>query len=360
MDDVEQFVEWLVVMGRSSYTVRSYRLGVEHFRRWLGSSSLDDVTKPMVGDYIGAFAAGLDRSNTPRAARTVNHRLATLAAFYGFLIERDSQSGGGRWAGCENPVPTGEPGPRHGMRGRDLPQRGTRLEFRRREPRILPKDLDPAVAERLAVAQACARDRAIVTLLLRTGQRIGDWSGVHGRHGVLGMRLCDVDRRRRTVTVLLKGARDEHRVPVTDDWWPLLEEYLAHERGKVATQALWVGRRQATGRPLTYAAFEAAFRAAAARIGVQATPHMLRHTVAQMLVDVAGAHVAQEILGHRSISTTVEEYTHVDERAMLEALVETARRQRRAHLDIAHAEERYVFAYSPQTIAALDSLQGQR
>lgn len=35
-----------------------------------------------------------------------------------------------------------------------------------------------------------------------------------------------------------------------------------------------------------------------------------------MLVDVAGPHVAQEILGHRSISTTVDEYAHVDERAM--------------------------------------------
>jgi len=360
VDDVEQFVEWLVVLGRSSYTVRSYGLGVKHFRRWLSPKSLDEVTRPLIGEYIGAFAAGLDRSNRPRAARTVNHRLAALAAFYGFLIQRDRQSGSGRWGELENPVPTGEAGPLHGMRGRDLPARGARLDFRRREPRVLPKDLDPAVAERIAVAQACTRDRAIVTLLLRTGQRIGDWSGEHGRHGVLGMRLCDVDRRRRTITVLLKGARDEHRVPVTDDWWPLLDEYLADERGKASTQALWVGRRQAAGRPLTYPALEAAFRTATARIGVHATPHMLRHTVAQMLVDVAGPHVAQEILGHRSIATTVDEYAHVDERAMLEALVETARRQRRAHLDVAHSGERYAFAYSPQTIAALDSLQGQQ
>lgn len=41
--------------------------------------------------------------------------------------------------------------------------------------------------------------RAIVTLLLR--QRIGDWSDEHGRHGVLGMRVADAERRRRTIVV---------------------------------------------------------------------------------------------------------------------------------------------------------------
>jgi integrase/recombinase XerD len=231
------------------------------------------------------------------------------------------------------------------------------LPFRRREPRLLPRDLEPAIAERVAVSQGSARDRAIVTLLLRTGQRIGDWSGEHGRHGVLGMRVADVDRRRRTITVLLKGARDEHRVPVTDDWWPLLDSYLTQERGAAPSQALWVGRRQAAGRPLRYSAFEASFRAAVSRIGVSATPHMLRHTVAQLLVDVAGAHVAQEVLGHRNISTTIEEYTHVNEAAMLDALVEVARRQQRAHLTAVTHSERYAFDYSPSTIAALDSLQ---
>jgi integrase/recombinase XerD len=355
VDDVEAFAEHLVVLGRSSYTVRSYRLGVEHFRRWLHPRSLDDVTRSVVGDYIGEFAAGAGRGVDRRAARTVNHRLAAIAAFFGYLIERDTRRGNGVWVGFENPVPIGAAGQAHGMPGRDLPRRG-RLEFRRREPRLLPRDLDPAVAERIAVEQGSARDRAIVTLLLRTGQRIGDWSDEHGRHGVLGMRGADVDRRRRTITVRLKGARDEHRVPVTDDWWPLLDEYLKTERGQADTPALWVGRRQAAGRPLRYAAFEASFRATAQRISVRATPHMLRHTVAQLLVDTAGVHVAQQVLGHRHVSTTVEEYAYVDEAAMLTALTEVARRQRRARLTVVDPPRRYAFAYSEDTIAALDDL----
>jgi integrase len=221
---------------------------------------------------------------------------------------------------------------------------------------LLPRDLDPTLAERLVLAQGSARDRAIVLLLLRTGQRIGDWSDEHGRHGVLGMRCADVDRRRRAITVRLKGARDEHRVPVTEDWWPVLDEYLLRERGQAATPALWVGRRQAAGRPLRYPAFAASFRLASQELGVRATPHMFRHTVAQMLVDAAGVHVAQQVLGHRHVSTTIGEYAHVDEQAMLNALVEVARRQRRAHLAVVKPSQRYAFAYSPETIAALEGL----
>jgi integrase len=358
VDDVEAFVEHLVVLGRSSYTVRSYRLGVGHFRRWLAPGSLDEVTRGVVGEYVAAFEAGRDGGRgvgDGRAARTVNHRLAALAAFYAYLIERDTQRGRGVWAGSENPVPTGAAGPAHGMPGRDLPRR-SRVELRRREPRLLARDLDPTLAERIALAQGSVRDRAIVLLLLRTGQRIGDWSEEHGRHGVLGMRCADVDRWRRAITVRLKGARDEHRVPVIEDWWPVLDEYLRDERGGADTPALWVGRRQGAGRPLRYPAFAASFRLATQRLGVRATPHMFRHTVAQMLIDAAGVHVAQQVLGHRHVSTTVEEYAHVDEQAMLNALVEVARRQRRAHLAVVAPARRYAFDYSAEIIAALDGL----
>ena len=105
------------------------------------------------------------------------------------------------------------------------------------------------------LAVACpARDRALLTLLWRTGQRIGDWSEEHGRHGVLGMRLGDLDRVSSTVVVCLKGARDEHRVPVSGDFWPLYATYVREERGLGAPEEpVWVALRRGQGRPLGYA-----------------------------------------------------------------------------------------------------------
>ena len=66
-------------------------------------------------------------------------------------------------------------------------------------PREIPKSLDPVLAEKL-IGAAIYRDKAILTLLLRTAQRIGDWNNVAGRHGVFGMALADVDETRKTVS----------------------------------------------------------------------------------------------------------------------------------------------------------------
>jgi integrase len=64
----------------------------------------------------------------------------------------------------------------HRLTSRDHPVRERRREFRRRTPRRLPARLDPLLIERLIAAALSWRDKAILTLLCSTGQRIGDWS----------------------------------------------------------------------------------------------------------------------------------------------------------------------------------------
>lgn len=155
-------------------------------------------------------------------------------------------------------------------------------------------------------------------------------------------------------------------MPVSEDFWPLFSSYVAEERGLGAPQEpAWVGLRKGRGRPLGYAAFESSLRYVSAKAGVRVTAHMFRHALAQALVDTAGVHVAQEVLGHAHISTTAGTYAHVDERAMVDALA-------RAHdlFDLAAAEDRrpgpqappaaggagYVFDYDAATLAELDAV----
>ena len=173
---------------------------------------------------------------------------------------------------------------------------------------------------RLIDAAGSWRDRALLLLLSRTGARIGDWSAEHGRHGVLGMTLADFDQRTSTITVRLKGARDEHRVPVTEQFWVAFDRYLAEERGDPPTDAAWVGRRRGRGRPLSYAAFEAGLRQLAGKVGVNVSAHMFRHTVATGLTEHAGVAVAQSVLGHRHVATTIDSYAHVDRVALVDAI----------------------------------------
>ncbi|MGH9251070.1 MAG: tyrosine-type recombinase/integrase, partial [Acidimicrobiales bacterium] len=294
-----------------------------------------------------------------RAPRTINHRLSVLASFFAFLIERDTDRGG-MWAGRVNPVPHRASELVHGMPGGgDPPPRGRRAELRRREPRELPSTLDPAVVQRLIDGAISWRDRAILIVLARTGQRIGDWSDEHGRHGVLGMRLTDVNRRTSTLVVRLKGARDEHRVPVTEDFWMAFDRYLARERGDPPTDAAWVGLRRGRGKPLTYTAYEAGLRYLRRRVGVEVTAHMFRHTVATEVVATSGVAVAQQLLGHRHVETTLDTYAHVDARALVDALA-GLERQARAESTHAGSAGKYVFHYDSRTVAELEAVATPR
>lgn len=380
LPEVDSFLLHLSRSGRSPYTLRSYALGLAHFCGWLRGRGqpLEHVTKRTIGEYVNDFGRGpkegsceLDagRSGTvnpltrkpyprlERQPRTVNHRLSVLSSFFEYRRRAALDRG---LSPPPNPVP-GYESPMegsHGMPGRDIPRRGRRAEFRRREAKELPEGIAPELARKIIVAASSRRDKAILTLLWRTGQRIGDWSGTYGRHGVLGMSLHDLDERSGTVIVRLKGARDEHRVPVTEDFWPLWRDYLLHERGDAPKEAAWVGLRRGRGNPLSYAAFEASLRYAGGKVGANVNAHMFRHALARAIVDRAGLKVAQEVLGHGRISSTADRYVRVDERAMAEAV---AAAERLFDLPVSQpsgsvADPGYVFVYDDVTLDELAKL----
>ena len=380
--EANEFLEYLAGRGRATYTLRSYALGLADFVGWLHARGIaaDDVDLQAVAAYVTAYRQGpkggattvdaeragrlhpVTRKPYPareRQPRTVNHRLSVLSSWFAFLIERDTAAGSGAWRGRLNPVPSSAAVGAHGSPGRDAPRRGRRGELRQRSPRRLPRAVDPDLAQRLIGETRSWRDKALLTLLWRSGQRIGDWHEVHGCHGLLGLRLYDVDERAGTVLVRLKGARDEHRVPVTDDFWPLWRRYLVEERCWAETPAAWVGFRRARGKPLTYAAFESVLRSLGHRLDVNVNAHMFRHALAEAVVATSGLKVAQEILGHRHIGTTAETYVHVDQQAMIEAV---GRAKTWCELSTVPSSEvptgGFVFDYDPATLAELDAIAG--
>jgi site-specific recombinase XerD len=367
----DQFLSELSQRDCSVYTQRAYAIGLAHFFNWLQLTGRDPdhVTRQIVGSYIVEFARGgrqgavtSSRTDKARQPRTINHRISLLSSYFDYCIRCDTEDRGGPWNGRVNPA-SGNPladDPRHGMIGRDLPQhRPHRDGFRRRVPRVVPQRLDPSEIQRLIDTASSWRDKALLTLLSRTGQRIGDWSTLAGRHGILGMTLDDVDRKRRTITVRLKGARDEHRVPVTDDFWPLLDKYLGAERGtSKEIKALWTAARKGRGKPLCYAAFESSLRYIARKAGVAVHPHLFRHTLAQGVLDTTGnIKVAQEILGHAHLSTTADLYMRVDQHRMVSALAAAktdADRTAAQRTQPSGIAAQYAFDYDDQTIEELE------
>jgi site-specific recombinase XerD len=359
------------------YTQRAYAIGLAHFFSWLGENNVEIAyaTRQVIGRYIAAFSQGepsgavaARTAATVRGPRTVNHRLSVLASYFDFHIRKDTEDGSGPWCGRLNPA-SGKlfnQEPRHGMMGRDLPPRTRQRDgFRRRVPYEVPKRLEPVDIQKLVDTASSYRDKAILTLLCRTGQRIGDWNEIAGRHGILGMSLSDIDRKRGLIVVRLKGARDEHRVPITDDFWPVYECYLKEERHTSQnSQALWVALRKGHGKPLTYAAFESSLRYISRKAGVRVHPHLFRHTLAQGVLDLTGnLKVAQELLGHAHISTTADIYTRIDPVSLVLAVAAV-----KASFNIVASpllpapeqEKRYVFAYDADTIAELEDTMNRQ
>jgi integrase/recombinase XerC len=148
------------------------------------------------------------------------------------------------------------------------------------------------------------RDQAVLEVLYASGIRVGE---------LCGLDVDDVDRSRRVLRVLGKGAK-ERTVPVGRPAVRALDRWLADGRPRLATAAsgpaLFLGAR---GRRLDPRTARRAVHALLAHVpgAPDLGPHGLRHSAATHLLE-GGADLrsVQELLGHATLATT-QIYTHV-------------------------------------------------
>ncbi len=161
------------------------------------------------------------------------------------------------------------------------------------------------------------RDHALLELLYAAGIRVSE---------LCGLDVDDLDRGRRTVRVLGKGAK-ERVVPFGMPALRALDAYLVRGRavlasrgpdGRGAASALLLGARG--GRMSPRAVYDVVTRELGPALGAAAVgPHTLRHSAATHLLD-GGADLrsVQELLGHASLGTT-QIYTHVSAERLRES-----------------------------------------
>jgi integrase/recombinase XerC len=147
------------------------------------------------------------------------------------------------------------------------------------------------------------RDRALLELLYSSGLRVSELTGLD---------LEDLDLREGSVRVRGKG-RKERIVPVGSKAVAAVEAYLARERrAGAAAGPLFLNVRD--GGRLTSRSVHRLLGARALRQGwaKRISPHALRHSFAtHLLGGGADLRAIQEMLGHRSLSTT-QRYTRLD------------------------------------------------
>lgn len=192
---------------------------------------------------------------------------------------------------------------------------GARLKAPRAQrtlPRVVTEralaDALAALADRAAGGDPVAvRDAAIAELLYASALRVSE---------LVGLDLPDVDRRRRTVRVTGKGAK-ERVVPYGAPAARALDRYLDVARAAIAaaadaqpTAAVFLGVRGGRLGVRSVHRQVAALLSAIPGTGPSG-PHALRHSAATHLLDGgADLRAVQEFLGHASLGTT-QIYTHV-------------------------------------------------
>lgn len=148
------------------------------------------------------------------------------------------------------------------------------------------------------------RDQALLEVLYGSGIRVSELTGLD---------VPDVDRRRRVLLVMGKGAK-ERVVPFGVPADRAVSDWLGSGRpvvaGPTSGPALFLGRRGGRIDPRTVRTLVHA-RTAAVPGAPDIGPHGLRHSAATHLLDGgADLRAVQELLGHASLATT-QIYTHI-------------------------------------------------
>ncbi len=275
--DLQQFVEFLDGTSAPTHAPESYEASGR-----AGTALALEVRAEILSvtsATIREFLVVLHNKNYSRA--TTARKLATLRSFYKFLVRRGYLQ--------SSPV--------------------TVIRTPKQEKR-LPKFLEEDQVEALFRAPDRGtllglRDLAMLEVIYSTGVRVSE---------LVGLDIADIDFDQEILHVRGKGRR-ERLAPAGQRALETIREYLAkrqqqHRPDEAAQQALFVNK---SGQRLSTRSVRRKLDKylAQANLDPSISPHTLRHTFAtHMLNRGADLRSVQELLGHRSLSTT-QIYTHL-------------------------------------------------
>ncbi|GAA4685230.1 site-specific tyrosine recombinase XerD [Frondihabitans cladoniiphilus] len=277
-----------VERGLSPNTVAAYRRDLTVYEEFLATRGIADAAGVSAGD-VAEFAQWLrSRPGHPLAASSVSRMLSAVKSFHRFLTEEGLVA--------DDVTTTARP-PK-------LPAR-------------LPKAISIAQVEALLAATdgdsaQRLRDKALLELMYATGARVSEAVDLNVDDVIEG----DVVR--------LFGKGNKQRiVPLGSYARKALDAYLVRARPVfsvrgTATPALFLGARGArVSRQNAWLIIQGA--ASRAKLGIEVSPHTLRHSFATHLLEGgADVRVVQELLGHASVATT-QIYTLVTADALRDA-----------------------------------------
>ncbi len=245
----------------SDHTLRSYMNNLQQFFIWL-SVPVEAVTYKDVLAYI-------DHLYTKRLApKTMNCHLNSIRCFYNYLEDEEEIE-------IINPV---------------------KNDTRVRQPEPLPKYLRDEEIEQLFKVITGLRDRAMFMLMLRCGIRVKEVSN-------LTMDSLDLAR---SQIFIFKGKGAKGRVVyISHDAGQALTAYLKVRGQSKTKQVFLVEKGTYKGKGISVRGIQKRIEYYTRKVGLKASCHRLRHTMATQLLNAdADLVTIQDLLGHTRLKTT--------------------------------------------------------
>lgn len=292
----------------SPKTLKAYSIDLRQFRTYLETelnlTELAQIDKVALRAYIKSLFG-------PLAAKSVKRKVATLKALFHHLEREDEVA--------VNP-----------FRKIDV-----RIKEKKRLPRTVPlADLERLFRYLYRRKEECSerrsenyrelvRDIAVLEFLFATGARVAE---------VCNLSAIDMDLRLGQARILGKGGRERMLPFWDDDVLRILREYFALFPGANNIETHFF--RSRGGERLSEQSIRSALRKHASHAGLELTitPHMLRHSLATLLLEEGvDIRYIQHLLGHSSITTT-QIYTEVRDQGQRRVLeTKHPRRRFRVH-----------------------------
>lgn len=300
---VGQFLSgYFATRDRSDKTEKAYACDLEQFGKFAGAEREVASLDP---DLIEEWAGELKRREY--APASIQRKMVSLRVFCHYWVRKGILEDNPFW---RVKLSFG--------RAQQLPRTLTEEEIRRlldeaRHAYETAAEADLAVVTNGSVGPGylALRDYAVLDLLFATGIRVGE---------AASLTLDSFIEDGRTIRIRGKGRRprlaflvDPRSIELQD----LHREARTHI--PTETRALFLNT---FATPLSTQGIANALKSLrqAAHLDRHVTPHMIRHTVATLLLrNGADIRVVQEFLGHASIATT-QRYTHITKQHLLAAL----------------------------------------
>jgi site-specific recombinase XerD len=270
--EVEGFIDWVRMRSPQARTWRDYKCDLSLFTIIVANRVIEEIRPRDIDDFVNLQVSKGYRPST------VNRRLAAVTSFFTYLNTK------GRQLTC--PV---------------LPKR-----HYLREPQRLPRPINEQDLKKYFRSVDDVRDRAMFTLMLRCGLRIGEVSDLKIPDLYLGE--CPS-----WMIIRGKGAK-ERTVFLSPEAEGNLQNWLT-QRPKVRDQHVFISYQH---KKLSTTSISIRINYVRRLSGVELTAHRLRHTFADHLLS-AGMPITsiQKLMGHRFVETT-QNYALANDRQVQE------------------------------------------